>query len=93
MPQESAVALLQFVIFNPQMQGAGWDDCLDRLLDADAHLSLTEPLYEEEPTFQGALPAAVAITLYYASKAFAESSPTDQAMFVLATIQNNGGAS
>lgn len=91
MPKESAQALAQFLTINPNYRGAGWDDCLDRLLDADAHLSVTEPLYEDEDLrAMGALPAAVAITCLYASKWFAESSPDDQHRSVIATIMLNG---
>src|SRR5688500_2089676 len=40
-------AYTRFVARNPQFQGADWADCLDRLLDSDAHLELTEPLYDQ----------------------------------------------
>jgi hypothetical protein len=95
MPQESAQALTKFLTIDPKWTGAGWDDLLDMMLDADAHLEVTEPLYEfsygNGLRDMGMLPAAVAITLLYASKAFAEMTADQQAITVKATIDNNGG--
>ena len=48
MPEESKLALARFVKVNPAYNGAGWDDCLDVLLDTDSHLDVTEPLAEED---------------------------------------------
>lgn len=47
MAGHAARALTRFTILNPRFQGAQWADCLDLLLDADSHLDLTEPLYDE----------------------------------------------
>lgn len=90
MPQESAQALYKFTGINPRYQGAGWDDCLEVLLDSDSHLDVTEPLYDDTPLARyGALPAAVAITLLYASEMFAKASPEHQWNMVNATIVLN----
>jgi hypothetical protein len=92
MPSDASQALAKFISVNPGYRGAGWDDCLERLLDADAHLNVTEPLYEDEGLKAlGALPAAVAITCLYASRAFAEADSTSQRIVVKATIENNDG--
>jgi hypothetical protein len=46
MPRESDLALTYFVQLNPKYDGAKWADCLDVLLETDAHLDVTEPTYE-----------------------------------------------
>lgn len=86
MPDEARLALSKFVEINPHYRGAGWDDCLDVLLDSDSHMDVTEPLHLDG---KGSLPAAVAITLLYASRAFAEAPPEHQKIAVTATIENN----
>jgi hypothetical protein len=101
MPDESARALGTFTHINQHWRGAHWDDCLDRIMDADGHLEVTEPLCEAareaiiasgySKTYPAALTSAVGITLLYASQAFAEATPDEQWIMVEATITNNGG--
>lgn len=93
MPKESADALAKFTSINPHWRGAHWDDCLDQLMDADAHLDMTESMWERcaETVYPASLVSAVAMTLLYASKMFAESDPDMQWQMVEATIRNNGG--
>lgn len=92
MPKESNDALIKFTSINPHWRGAGWDDCLDQLMDTDSHLEVVEPLFERstESVYPARLISAVAITLLYASQDFAElSTPDMQWIQVEATIRNN----
>lgn len=41
-PDEVALALDRFTTANPHYQGAHWDDVIDELFNADAHLDITE---------------------------------------------------
>jgi hypothetical protein len=41
-PEQRDTALANFIKLNPHYDGAHWDDVLAILLDADAHLDLTE---------------------------------------------------
>jgi hypothetical protein len=92
MPKESADALALFTQVNPHWRGAGWDDCLAILLDSDSNLEVTEPMYDDiRLSDMGSLPAAVALTCFYASKTFAEAPTEIQTLMVAATIDNNGG--
>lgn len=43
---QSDLALDKFVELNPHMRGATWADVLSVLDDGDAHLAVTEPIYE-----------------------------------------------
>lgn len=96
MPKESIDALMKFTERNPRWRGAGWDDCLDILLDSDSHLDVTEPIMDRlltlNPELIPTMICAVTITLLYASRAFAESTVEAQATQVVATLHNNGGA-
>jgi hypothetical protein len=92
MPEASAMALNRFTTLNPHWQGAHWDDCLDTLMDADANLEVTEPLWEaaRESVHSGHLVTAVGLTYLYASQAFAEMSPEARWVVVDSTIRNDG---
>jgi hypothetical protein len=72
MPEHSAVALEHFVGLNPNWEGAHWDDVLERLLDADANISITDPIYTalrpEMSEAQGRYIVPVTLTLFYANK-------------------------
>jgi hypothetical protein len=66
MPEECALALDRFVRVNPSYNGANWEDCLDILLDSDAHLEVTEPIYEEIGALYEDKSSFVAVTLLWA---------------------------
>src|SRR5262245_5652156 len=99
MPTTASQALSRFTELNPHWRGAHWDDCLDRLIDADAHLDITEPL--SVATYEGLsdqfildgydihLVDAVAITILYADRNFAlHYSDAMRAVAVKATIDS-----
>ena len=72
MPAQSRDALEHFLVDNPRMQGAHWADVLDMLLDADAHVNLTDTVYDELRTIvplgtEGWI-LPVFLTLLYANK-------------------------
>jgi hypothetical protein len=72
MPEECVKALATFVRCNPGWNGAGWDDCLDILIDSDSHLELTEPMWvafdEMDPPYRVMPPVCeIAVTLLYAN--------------------------
>ena len=90
MPNEATDALAKFVSINHHYRGAGWEDCLEVLLDSDAQLEVTEPMADAMPEW-GALHAAITMTLIYASRVFATDMTTEQRITaVRATIANNG---
>lgn len=90
MPDECSKALARFIDWNLAWRGAGWDDCLDRLMDSDAHLEITEPIHEILDSDRPRLVSAVAITLLWADKTFAtEFTDEMRAVAVAATIANN----
>lgn len=86
MPDESALALDKFLETNPHMRGAGWDDCLDRLIDGDAYLNITEPIHERSDSPQPSLVTAVALTMLYASREFAVDYNDIQRVIAIAVI-------
>jgi hypothetical protein len=93
MPAESLAALRQFCERNAHFRGAGWDDVLEILLDADADLQWTEPLHEVDETFPAnPLESAVTTTLAWAVEGFVERPAVEQIIVVRATIDNNSGA-
>lgn len=65
-------ALQYFAEINPHYKGAAWIDCLDVLLEADAHLEITEPAYEAlaalVPIEHKGWILPVTLTLLYARK-------------------------
>src|SRR4249920_3801329 len=86
MPLVSAVALQNFIMVNPSWNGAGWDDCLDMLLDSDSHLELTEPLYEQaedEEVERLELVSPIAITLLWSHRFDREVVTLDEVRSVL----------
>jgi len=88
MPVASSVALDRFTTINPHWQGAGWDDCLDVLIDSDSHIDLVEPLYEacKETPHDFRLAEAVGITLLYSDMEFAAADNDTRATKVFQTI-------
>ena len=91
MPGESEQALARFTEANPTWRGSNWDDCLSALMDVDASLDIIEPLYADPFLAEmKALPAAVALTLAWASASFAEATPEQQMSMVKSTIGMDG---
>lgn len=85
MPIESGAAINQFVVRNPHYAGAGWDDVLDILLDADADLTWTTPLTDVDESFPAnVLESAVTTTMAWAVEGFVEQTPAEQ----IATVRN-----
>ena len=96
LPTLASKALDKFVERNRHYNGAHWDDCLDVLIDSDSHLDITEPM--SVATYMGTddiildgydplLVDAVAITIFYADKAFANKyTAAMRAVAVKATI-------
>lgn len=96
MPDESAAALVTFTEQNPHWRGAHWDDCLDVLIDCDAFIEVTEPIFDlmtgpEWAPFPPILTSSIIITLMLSSKQFCEASLGEKVIMVKATIYNNGG--
>ena len=93
MPAESAAALATFTRINAHFRGAEWDDCLDIMLDADANLEVTEPIYEAlQDSDYLHLVSPVALTLLYASEAFGDLSVEAQTVIVSDTIEKRSVA-
>lgn len=81
-------ALIRFTEQNPNYRGSRWDDVLDMMFDTDAHLSVTEPLYSHpEIREMGPLPAAIALTLVWASKEFRNADAEAQYRRVLEVLE------
>jgi hypothetical protein len=92
MPDESAAAIAQFTVNNPHYRGAGWDDVLAIMLDADADLQWTEPLREFDETFPAnPLEGAVLTTLVWAVEGFFEQYEANQIVRVRSIILNTKG--
>lgn len=88
MPVEADAALAKFLEMNRQMTGSGWDDCLAMMLDADAHLAITEPVVDLLPEADPTLAVAVTLTILYSSEAFAvHMDDIGRASDVAATIR------
>jgi len=68
----SKKALEHFVETNPHYRGAHWADALDIMLEADAHVGLTEAIYEDlkpiVPLGKEPWIVPVFLTLMYARK-------------------------
>ena len=96
LPNMSADARAKFLERNPQMRGAGWDDCLERLLDSDSHLDITEPIHEifdATGPYNPRLVSAVALTLLYADRDFAVTFTNEQRAEAVAVVINAPEAS
>lgn len=91
MPEESDRALLRFTEKNPHWRGAHWDDCLEVLFETDGDLEVTEPLYEEHPDVRewNDLPAAIALTLAWASIDFYTAGHDRQYEIVMEWIRKD----
>jgi len=84
---EADEALARFVLTNPHLRGIDWWTALDMLIDADAHLDITEPLAERFPHWSP-LHAYVTLTALYNSKDFSQEWTDEmRAICVRATIE------
>lgn len=91
LPQLSQSAINQFVVRNPHYRGAGWDDVLEIIMDADADLQWTTPLEEVDDTFPAnPLESAVTTTYAWAVEGFVERPALEQIATVRDTINNAG---
>jgi hypothetical protein len=90
MPVEAEAARRKFVEVNPRQTGIHWDDALDMLLDADAHLEIIEPVIDLLPEADAMLVAAITMTVLYSDRGFAtEYDDRMRAEAVAATIRNH----
>lgn len=75
MPKQSAAALEYFTESNPHWRGAQWADALDLLLEADAHVEMTDAIYDDlrvvVPVGTEAWILPVFMTLLYSNKGIA----------------------